>query len=271
MKNLIYMCVFFNEKYIQLTKILLTSLKMFGKIDNSIDILIMTHHDFNVELSNFCKSLEISYKIHILNKMTIEESKLSRYEIFRFKHDINLEQYSQILYLDIDVIIQNDIKEIFKYALLDKIYAKDQGDIGGNMYGSILFEEWRKENSNNYIDKKTKSFCSGVLLFKRCKKVEELFEKTLRHLLEYKKLGKKAGPCIDQPFLNFNAIITNMHEIELLKDKITNSPSINSKKEIICHFAGDTCVFDVKNKRMSSFFDYRIKELKNHDCVRDFK
>jgi lipopolysaccharide biosynthesis glycosyltransferase len=260
MKNLIYMCVFFNRKYIQLTKILLKSLKIFGKIDNSIDILIMTHDDFRDELSNFCKSFNISFKIHVLNKMTIEESKLSRYEIFRIKNDINLEHYSQILYLDIDVIVQNDIKEIFKYDLLEKIYAKDQGDIGGNMYGSILFEEWRQENSNNYIDKKTKSFCSGVLLFKRCEKVEELFEKTLRHLSDYKKSGKKCGPCIDQPFLNFNAILTNMYDIELLKDKITNTPCIESKKEIICHFAGNTCVFDVKNKRMTHFYDYRIKE-----------
>lgn len=261
MKNLIYMCVFFNQKYIELTKILLKSLKIFGKMDNSVDILIMTNDDFKNELSNFCKSLDISYKIHVLNKITIEESKLSRYEIFRIKNDINLNEYSQLLYLDIDVIVQNDIKEIFKYDLLEKIYAKDQGNIGCDMYGKMLFEEWRKENNNNYIHEKTKTFCSGVLLFKRCIKVEELFEKILRHLSEYKKSGKKFGSCIDQPFLNFNAIIANMHEIELLKDKITNSPDINSKKEIICHFAGNTCVFDVKNKRMTTLYDNRIKEL----------
>lgn len=260
MKNLIYMCVFFNQKYIELTKILLKSLKIFGKIDNSIDVLIMTHENFKSELSNFCENLDISYKIHVLNKITIEESKLSRYEIFRIKNDINLEEYSKILYLDIDIIIQNDIKEIFKYNLSEKIYAKDQGDIGADMYGKILFEEWAT-NNNKYIDKKTKSFCSGVLLFKRCKEVEELFEKTLLHLSEYKKSGKKLGSCIDQPFLNFNAIIRDMYEIELLKDKITNSPSINSKQEIICHFAGNTCVFDVKNIKMTDFYNYRIKEL----------
>lgn len=260
MKNLIYICVFFNQKYIELTKILLKSLQIFGKVDNSIDILIITHDDFKNELSKFCESLNISYKIHVLNKITIEESKLSRYEIFRIKNDINLEEYSQILYLDIDIIIQNDIKEIFKYNLLEKIYAKDQGDIGADMYGKLLFEEWSR-NSNNYIDKKTKSFCSGVLLFKRCKKVEELFEKTLLHLSEYKNSGKKLGSCIDQPFLNFNAIISNMYDIELLKDKITNNPSINSKKEIVCHFAGNTCAFDVKNIKMTNFYNYRIKEM----------
>lgn len=263
MKNLIYMCVFFNEKYIELTKILLKSLKILGKVDNSIDILIITNFEFKDELSTFCKSLDISYKIHILKKITIEESKLSRYEIFRIKDDIKLKEYSKILYLDIDIIVQSDIKEIFKYELFDKIYAKDQGDIGSDYYGSFLFEEWRKENNNNYIDKKTRSFCSGVLLFNRCKKVEELFEKTLNHLLEYKKSGKKFGTCIDQPFLNFNAIITNMYDIELLMDKITNSPDINSKKEIICHFAGDTCVFDVKYKRMNIVYNKRIEELEN--------
>lgn len=259
MKNLIYMCVFFNNKYIVLTKILLKSLKIFGKIDNSIDVLIITNDNFKDELSKFCKSLDISYKIHVLDKITIEESKLSRYEIFRIKDDVNLKEYCQILYLDIDVIVQNDIKEIFTYDLGEKIYAKDHGDIGADMYGKILFDEWR--NSDNYIDKKTKSFCSGVLLFKNCEKVEELFEKTLNHMSEYKKSGKEFGTCIDQPFLNFNAIITNMSDIELLTDKITNNPDINTKDEIICHFAGNTCVFDVKNIKMTNLYDYRIKEL----------
>lgn len=258
MKNLIYMCVFFNQKYIELTKILLKSLKIFGKVDNSIDILIMTNDDFKDELSNFCKSLDLSYKIHVLNRITIEESKLSRYEIFRI-NDINLEEYSQLLYLDIDVIVQRDIKQIFKYDLLEKLYAKDQGDIGGEMYGKILFEEWRKQNSDKYIDEKTKTFCSGVLLFKNCKKVKDLFEQTLTHLSEFKKSGKKHGTCIDQPFLIFNAVISDMYEIELLSDKITNSPDINSKKEIICHFAGNTCMFDVKNIKMKKLYDYRIE------------
>jgi lipopolysaccharide biosynthesis glycosyltransferase len=263
MKNLIYTCVFFNPKYIELTKILLKSLKIFGKVDNSVDILVITNDEFKDELSTFCKSLDISYKIHVLKKITIEGSKISRYELFRIKNDINLEEYSKILYLDTDVIVQSDIKEIFKYELLDKIYAKDQGDIGCDIYGDFLFNEWRKENSNNYIDKKTRSFCSGVLLFNRCEKVEELFEKTLRHLSEYKKSGKPFRTHIDQPFLIFNTIITNMHDIELLRYKITNSPSINSKKEIICHFAGNTCVFDVKYKSMIRVYNKRIEELEN--------
>jgi lipopolysaccharide biosynthesis glycosyltransferase len=250
------MCVFFNEKYIELAKILLKSLKVFGKVDDSIDILVITNDEFKNDLSEFCNSLDISYKIHVLDRITIEESKLSRYEIFKIK---DLQEYSQILYLDVDVIVQSDIREIFKYNVLDKIYAKDQGDIGCDMYGQILFDEWRKESGNNYIDNKTKAFCSGVLLFKRCKAVEELFERTLRHLSEYKKSGKGFGTCIDQPFLNFNAIITNMYDIELLKDKITNNPDINSRKEIICHFSGNTCFFDVKYTMMTSLYDYRTK------------
>ena len=42
----------------------------------------------------------------------------------------------------------------------------------------------------------------------------------------------------------------------------TNSPDINSTKETICHFAGNTCAFDVKYKRMKSLYDYRINRLK---------
>lgn len=265
MKNLIYMCIFFNRKYIELTKILLKSLKIFGKVDNSIDILIMTNSDFRDELSDFCKSLDISYKIHVLNKVTIPESKISRYEIFKIEDSVNLKEYSKILYLDIDVIVQGDVKELFKYDLSEKIYARDQGDIGCNMYGQVLFDEWRKKSINNKIDPKTKSFCSGVLLFKRCDAIKELFERTLSHLSEYKNAGRGFESLVDQPFLNFNAIITNRYEIELLKDKITNSPNINSRKEIICHFAGNTCTFDVKYAKMIDLYNSRLKELKENN------
>lgn len=254
MKNLIYICLFFNENYIKLTEILISSLKKFGKIDDSIDLLILTNTSFKERLSTICQTLDINHIIHPLNLTSIEESKLSRYQIFRIKDNIHLLNYAKVLYLDIDVIVQNDIKSVFKYDLQDKLYARDQGDIGSEYYGKYLFDEWRNTESK-YIDPKTPAFCSGVLLFKPCKTIENLFETTLTHIMEYKNSGKKFGTCIDQPFLNFNAIIRNLHDIKLLQPITTNNPSSNSRKETICHFAGNTCNFDVKIIRMKQFYN----------------
>lgn len=259
MKNLIYICLFFNEKYVKLSEILISSLKRFGKIDKDTDLLILTNECFKDKLSKYCENLEISHKVHVLNMASIEESKWSRYEIFRIKNEIDLYSYSKVLYLDIDVIIQKDIKNIFNYELDEKLYARDQGDIGGEYYGKQLFDEWETTKEGRHIHRKTSGFCSGVLLFKPCEIIEDLFEITLRHIIEYKNSGRKFGTCIDQPFLNFNTIIRNLNDIELLKEDITNSPSINTRKETICHFAGDTCNFEVKILKMQEFYDERTK------------
>jgi len=253
------MCIFYNKKYIELLKILLLSLKKFGKIDETIDILILTHESFKTDLENFGKENDISFKTVILDSTTIEETKWARFEIFNLDRYIKINEYSKILYLDTDVIIQKYIKDVFKLELQDKLYGKDAGNISGEYYGQKLFQEWFDLGNGRDIDKKTKTFCSGVLLFKPSERIKELFNATLMHIKEYKNSGKKFGTCIDQPFINFNTIIRNMQDIELLKNIVTNNPDINTIKETICHFAGDTCNYDVKIIRMSKLYDNLIK------------
>lgn len=256
MKNLIYMCIFYNKKYIELLKLLLLSLKNFGKIDDNVDLIILTNEYFKNEIEEICNSIKIaSYKVVVLNMNSVEESKWARFSIFDVIND-DIYKYSKILYLDTDVIVQKDINEIFKYELEDKLYARDQGNISGEYYGSLLFNEWFENGNGKDMDKKTQSFCSGVLLFKPCKTIEELFKITLEHIINYKKTGKKFGSCIDQPFLNFNTIIRNLHDINLLREKVTNNPDINTKSETICHFAGDTINFEQKVLKISKFYEY---------------
>jgi hypothetical protein len=89
--------------------------------------------------------------------------------------------------------------------------------------------------------------------------IKILFQETLNHILSYQNSGKSFRICVDQPFINFNTIIRNLHEINLLTNYVSNNPDINTYKETICHFAGNTCSFDIKYKRMKLVFDFLVK------------
>lgn len=251
MKNLIYMCVFHNRKYIELLHLLLKSLKIFGKIDDNIDIVILTHKTFEDEIKDITKSLKINTQNVFLDLKSIPESKWARFKIF----DINicLEDYSKVLYLDIDVIIQKDIHKVFDLELKNKLYTRKQGDTSGEYYGGDLFKE------KGVIEKRP-AFCSGVFLFKPCNEIQQLFSRTIQHIQEYHNSGKPFGGCIDQPFLNFHAISSNLHEIDLLSDIVTNSPDINTTNEVICHFAGNSCSYEIKIKRMNSYYNHLLNQ-----------
>lgn len=252
MKNLIYMCIFYNENYLILLELLLCSLIKFGKLDNSIDILILTHYSFVDKLNDISNRLNIVLNIELLNATTIPESKWSRFKIFNLTKDVTV--YNKILYLDIDILIQKDIKPLFDLKLENKLYARQSCDISGDFFGNFLFKEWIQHG--NSINLKTPAFCSGVLLFKPCLEIKNLFQETLNHIISYHNSGKAFKTCVDQPFINFNAIIRNLHEINLLTDFVSNNPDINTQKETIFHFAGNTCGFDIKYKRMKTIFDF---------------
>ena len=46
MKNLVYSCVFFDEKYLKLTKLQLISYVFFANTNINTDYLIITHKNF---------------------------------------------------------------------------------------------------------------------------------------------------------------------------------------------------------------------------------
>lgn len=251
MKNLVYVSVFYNQKYIELLHMMLRSLHNFGNIDNSIDVVILTHHTFEDEIVSICKEIGIPSTVILMNNTTIPESKWARFKIF----DVGLEisDYLQVLYLDVDIIIQQDIREVFKYDLENKLYARREGDTSAEFFGGHLFRE-------HGVVSKVSGFCSGVLLFKPCSEIRQLFSITIEHIRDYQRSGKRFGACVDQPFLNFNAITRNLHEIELLEDVVTNRPDINTTKQTICHFSGNTCSFENKHARMQKFY--------NNICIR---
>ena len=137
--NLIYICVFHQESYINLLKLLLLSIHIKGNINKkTTDILIITSSKFQSlikkELSNF--KLHVLY--YILNLNTLFEAGCARLNIFKYS---NINKYNTILYLDTDILINSDVNVLFKLKLSpNKIYALEEGNIGHEFWGSQFFD-----------------------------------------------------------------------------------------------------------------------------------
>ena len=62
-KTIIYSCVFFNEKYIDLINLLLKSYKLFGNSSDNVDYLVICNPNFQNKIHAIFDNLNISGKI----------------------------------------------------------------------------------------------------------------------------------------------------------------------------------------------------------------
>lgn len=265
-KTIIYSCVFFNEKYIDLINLLLKSYKLFGNSSDNVDYLVICNPNFQNKIHAIFDNLNISGKIWCLDLKTKFESCWSRYEIFNYP---NINLYNKILYLDCDILVTNSINNILDFQLEDKLYALKEGNIGHVYWGGYHF----KNNMPNYNNKIT-AFISGVLLFNNCVILKKLFEE----IINYKNLrlnnysGNEPQRILnncnlnDQPVLVYHAVKNNLYDNQKLINKVINNPN-NFNNETISHFPGGPGHYKSKIVKMTNYmrdimFNVTNKELK---------
>jgi hypothetical protein len=265
-KNLIYICIFGKEEYIQLTNLLLHSLYLYGNVNNlTTDLLVYTNSKFkNIIEKNICwiKYFNINFIINdsINTKLTACRS---RFDIFNF--DL-VNKYNNILYLDTDIIINNDINLIFELCKEDKLYAsyesgfKIDDPIHGNNWGKRLFTQ---DELDKIEDKN--GFNSGVLLFKNGPNVRKIFNNMLkdtRNLIETE--------IYDQEFLNYHFLTTSLvdkYMLEVYTKNICNNPlgDLNYNKTIL-HFYVQG--FDEKLRMMNTFLNNKKEQFINQTIIK---
>ena len=150
-------------------------------------------------------------------------------------------EYDTFLYLDTDVIITGDLNQILNADLDNKLFAEQQRKIRCLDQGRQFFDFSK-------IDRKTSGFCAGVLLFKNCNEIKNLFAKTLSHIKEHLNSNQEVPRFLEQPFLVYHTITDDLYN-SALSEKI--SPSGN----ILHHFY--TCVGKTtrKIKRMNKLLN----------------
>lgn len=233
MKDLVYLCVFYNKKFIDMFEIFLESYILYGnnKVEY-IDLLVLTNPEFKDEILKMGKRLNVNILIEVLESKNVFDSKIARLKIFDFE---NINKYRNILYLDTDILLSGNLKNILKEDLIlkEKLYVVREGDIGNNYHGKFLFDA---ENQNNNVDYNRPAFNSGVLLFKSCDTIKNLFKVIKSGILEYADTGRFLSH-VDQPFFNYYTLKMNLEEMIYLQELSTNNPN-GRNKHVICHFAG---------------------------------
>lgn len=241
--NLIYFCIFHKSSYIELLDLLLKSLKQKGNLDKNTDLLVITHPNFVPEI----KKLSSDLKIYTLTLTTLFEACHSRLNIFSYP---DISKYDKILYLDSDIIINNDINLILNNNIESNIlYALEEGTIESYMFGGTFFDFTK-------IDKNIKAFSSGILFFKNSPQIKDLFN-TIQNHIAFDHYPPVFG---DQPYFNYNAITLNMYNNTLLKQYAVNYDLINTEHNIrkdivIYHFSGVPGLYVYKYPKMISFFN----------------
>ena len=243
--NCIFCCVFNQEKYIEMLYLLLESIFLYGQLQNNIEILIYTSTSFMqiIKKSHLYNDEKIKFEINDTYN-DIDKACKARLDLFDLPTVAN---YSKILYLDIDVLIKNDIHPVFNICEKDILYVLEEGDIicnnGKDYWGKTLFGD----EIHNYEDKT--AFTSGILLFNNCETIKNLFETVKKDIL------CRPHNFHDQPYIVYNAFKYGLFDNKIIKKFAVNNDTNILSDKIIHHFPGGVGPHDFKMNKMTIFLD----------------
>jgi len=257
-KSLVYFCVFHQQGYADLLEYLLKSLKLFSNYD-SIDLLVFTSENLVNYIKNIADNLHLKINIKTFKFTTMHEAGCARLHIFKYDY---IDEYSNILYLDTDIIIQGDLMKLFDCLKEDKLYAKKEYDIHGSGHGGLFFDF-------NYWDPKQSSLNSGVLLFKNSINMRNLFNTINNHIATIKTKDTLLPECMDQSFIAYHFIKNNMCNLKDISDYVylaeKTLPS-ESSNVIITHFTWPIGNYGHKLERMKNYFN-KISNKLTELCI----
>lgn len=248
-KTLIYSCVFFNEKYINLIYLLLKSYKLFGNSPDDVDYLIICHTVFQKKIQTIFEDLNIRGKTWCQDLKTMFEAGYSRLKIFDYP---NINLYNKILYLDCDILITNSINNILDFQLENKLYALEEGHTNHHFWGGQFFD-----NNPN-----CSAFTSGILLFNNDIIIKDLFSRILLHINNHIISKLPIPGCLDQPFIVYHAVINNLYNNQKLINIVINNPN-DFNNQTISHFPGGPGNYVSKIEKMNNI----MLNIKNKEVI----
>jgi predicted O-methyltransferase YrrM len=234
--NCIFVCVFNQEKYVDMFYLLLESICIFGNLDDNTELLIYTSTRFmnKIKQSHLFNNTKMKFELND-NYNTIERACKSRLDLFNLE---SISRYKKVLYLDTDIIVKNDISKVFEVCNEDTLFVLEEGEIdqNDNLWGKSLFGN----EINNFADKT--AFTSGILLFNNSEKMKDLFRKINEDMAN----RPQYFACHDQPYIVYNAFKYNLYNNKVLKLlAVNNDYNIHSDK-VIHHFPGGPGFYEKK-------------------------
>jgi len=246
------MCVFHQESYITLLKLLITSISKKSKINkDTTDILIITSPSFEPLIKKELECFDLPLHYYLLNLHTLMESSCCKLKIFQYNE---IDKYQKLLYLDTDVLVNSDVNVLFDIDIsTENLYALEEGNIGNDYWGTQFFD-FAKFNRD------TSAFSAGVFYFMNSLSMKTLFQDTNNHIADHMSKNKSLPVCLDQPFLVYNSFITNKYNNQMMKQYLENNPNDISPSKIIYHFPGGPGHYPSKHTKMTSFWSKMDKD-----------
>lgn len=257
--NCIFICVFNQEKYVDMLLMLLESIFIYGNLDDNTQILIYTSTAFmNIIKQSHLFNEKIKFEINDTYN-DIEKACKARLDLFNLA---SVKNYNKILYLDTDILVKDNINKVFDVCEEEFLYTLEEGEIdsdtdfwGKSLFGNELY---------NYKDKK--AFTSGMLLFKNCEKIRYLFNKINEDIINI----PFYNVCHDQPFIVYNAFKYNLYNNQILKSLVVNNDNNIHSDKVIHHFSGGPGVYAHKIYDMTIFLN-NIKDFTINDNINKAK
>lgn len=242
--NLIYSCVFFQQSYINLVRLLLKSYVLYGNPKNT-KYLIITCPEFKNIIQKICNDFNIDNDIWCLNLNTLFQASCCKLNIFDYK-DVN--KYSKILYLDCDILVTNSLSNILDLEIDNKLYVLKE-ECHRDFHCSEFSDEEYKLLNKDF------TFSAGMFLFNNCDTIREMFKTIKTHIKTHLDNNKPKPICLDQPFVIYQAINLNLFNNTRLINIVVNNP-VKFKGETISHFPGNPGHYDSKIHKMGYYLNY---------------
>jgi len=283
--NLIYMCVFFQEKYIDLLELLVESIHARGCLNpETTDILLLTSPQFKPVIESRLARFGFQFRFYLLNANSVLESSAAKLSVFSYD---DLATYDKILYLDTDILINGDLNPIFDTPISpNKVYAIREGRIGHECWGGPTIFTFAPEvrepsrfsiqkstagglsvsrpvraTGTSRFDPNTPAFGCGVMYFCNNPAIRSLFRDARLHIDDYVHTKKRKTPsCLEQPFVVYHAFLQSAYDNVLMDTFMENSPADTSNNKIIYHFPTTPGQYSSKLLLVSAFWDTMKKQ-----------
>jgi len=258
--NCIFICVFNQNKYVDMFYLVLESIFIYGNLDDNTNIVIYTSTAFmkSIKRSSLFNDKKITFEINDTYN-NIDKACKARLDLFHLQ---SIRNYNKILYLDTDILVKDDINKVFDVCKEDILYVLEEGEINSDtdFWGKTLFGN----EINNYNDKQ--AFTSGILLFNNCEKIKDLFNKINEDI----RVRPYNFACYDQPYIVYNAFKHNLYNNKVLKSLVVNNDNNIHSDKVIHHFPGGPGVYQHKIDAMIIFLN-SIKDFTITNNIRKTK
>jgi hypothetical protein len=221
--NLIYFNVYQNKECIKLLEVLLHSAFIHSNFDD-IKIVVFTFLIYKKDIEDVIKNLNLPIQIATIQNTSLTQMEIrsSRFKIFNYYY---VQNYTKILFLDLNVLIHSDIGLLFNIDIEnDKIYVLEQGTILEERNGKILLKHVLDERNHDYEEMSQKTaFHTDIMLFCQSKENEKLFKDVLKHILDM----PEEMQGLENPYIVYNAFINNQYNNQILKNYIFDKEKDN--------------------------------------------